>query len=141
MSSWEAPVNRGRVETVGDLDGVINSFEKVYTSIYPVAARYPEVGYQITEVTVEAIADKIRPVMPLFQLGAKKPPETALKGQRECYMDGRWQDFDIWDMDSLEAGNRVDGPAIIEHPMTTLVIPSENYVQFDDRKFIWYQRK
>jgi len=56
-------------------------------------------------------------------------------------MDGKWKEFDIWEMDLLEAGNRIDGPAIIEHPMTTLVIPAENYVQFDDHKFIWYWSK
>ncbi|MBM3132013.1 MAG: hydantoinase/oxoprolinase family protein, partial [Chloroflexi bacterium] len=32
MSSWEAPVGKGRVESVADLDKVIGSFEKVYTS-------------------------------------------------------------------------------------------------------------
>jgi N-methylhydantoinase A/oxoprolinase/acetone carboxylase beta subunit len=44
-------------------------------------------------------------------------------------------------MDLLQAGNRVDGPAIIEHPMTTLVIPPQNYVDFDEHKFIWYKTK
>ena len=141
VSSWEAPVSKGRVDTVEDLDNVIASFEQVYTSIYPIAARYPEIGYQITEVYLEAMADKIRPVMPVYRLGSKKPPKEASKGQRKAYMDSKWKEFDIWEMDLLEAGNRVDGPAIIEHPMTTLVIPAENYVQFDDHKFIWYWSK
>ncbi len=44
-------------------------------------------------------------------------------------------------MDLLEAGNRIDGPAIIEHPMTTLVIPPQNYVEFDEHKFIRYLKK
>jgi len=56
-------------------------------------------------------------------------------------MDGKWQKFDLWEMDSLEAGNKVDGPAIIEHLMTTLVIPPQNYVEFDKHKFIRYRRK
>ena len=141
MASWEAPVEKGKVENLEDLDKVIASFEKVYTTIYPVAARFPEVGYHITEVSVEAIGEKIKPVIPKYALKDKKPAKEAYKGQREAYMDGKWRNFDLWEMDLLEAGNRVDGPAIIEHPMTTLVIPPENYVEFDEHKFIWYRRK
>ncbi len=141
LTTWEAPVEKGRVENLEDFYKVIDSFEKVYTTIYPVAARFPDTGYQITEVSVEAIADKIRPVIPKYALRDKKPPKEAYKGQRDAYMDGKWLPFTTWEMDLLEAGNRVDGPAIIEHTMTTLVIPPENYVEFDERKLIWYRRK
>jgi acetone carboxylase beta subunit len=141
LTTWEAPVEKGRVENLEDFYRVIDSFEKVYTTIYPVAARFPDTGYQITEVSVEAIADKIRPVIPKYALSDKKPPKEAYKGQRDAYMDGKWLPFTLWEMDLLEAGNRVDGPAIIEHTMTTLVIPPENYVEFDEHKFIWYRKK
>jgi acetone carboxylase beta subunit len=141
LTTWEAPVEKGRVENLEDFYRVIDSFERVYTTIYPVAARFPDTGYQITEVSVEAIADKIRPVIPKYTLKDKKPPKEAYKGRREAYTDGKWLPFDLWEMDLLEAGNRVDGPAIIEHTMTTLVIPPENYVEFDEHKFIWYRRK
>jgi acetone carboxylase beta subunit len=141
LSTWEAPVEKGRVESIEDFYKVIDSFERVYTTIYPVAARFPDTGYQITEVSVEAIADKIRPVIPKYALKDKKPPKEAYKGRRDAYMDGKWLPFDLWEMDLLEAGNRIDGPAIIEHTMTTLVIPPENYVEFDEHKFIWYRRK
>jgi acetone carboxylase beta subunit len=141
MATWEAPVEKGRIEGIEDVDKVIESFERVYTTIYPSAARFPEIGYQITEVSVEAIGEKIKPVIPRYALKDKRAPKEAYKGQREAYMDGKWRKFDLWEMDLLEAGNRVDGPAIIEHPMTTLVIPPENYVEFDEHKFIWYRRK
>jgi len=141
ISTWEAPVKKGRVETLEDLDAVIGSFEKVYTTIYPAAARLPEAGYQITEVYVEAIGEKIKPIIPSYPLQGKQPSNKAYKGKRDAYMDGKWQKFDLWEMDLLEAGNKVDGPAIIEHLMTTLVIPPQNYVEFDKHKFIRYRRK
>jgi N-methylhydantoinase A len=141
MATWEAPVEKGRIESIEDIDKVIESFERVYTTIYPSAARFPEIGYEITEVSVEAIGEKIKPVIPKYRLKDKKPSKEAHKGQREAYMDGKWREFDVWEMDLLEAGNVVDGPAIIEHTMTTLVIPPENYVEFDEHKFIWYGRK
>jgi len=71
MSTWEAPVEKGRIENLDDLDKVIGSFERVYTTIYPAAARYPEAGYQITEVSVEAIGEKIRPVIPKYTLAKR----------------------------------------------------------------------
>ncbi|MDD5093118.1 MAG: hydantoinase/oxoprolinase family protein [Dehalococcoidia bacterium] len=139
--SWEVPLESGRVKTLADIQKVIDSFEKTYTAIYPAAARYPEVGYQITEIYVEAIAQKVKPVIPSYPLEGKEPSKRAYKGQREIYMDGGWLKFDLWEMELLNAGNRVDGPAILEHPMTTLIIPPTNYVELDERKFIWYKRK
>ena len=141
MSAWEVPVDVGRIETLEHLDKVIGSFEKMYTTIYPTAARFPEAGYQITEIYVEAIARKPKPLIPRYPLQGKEPPKMAHKGQREVYMDGRWEDFDLWEQDLLEAGNRIDGPAIIEHAMTTFVIPPENYVEVDKYKFMWYGKK
>lgn len=139
--TWDAPVVKGNIETIEDVHEVLECFENLYTSIYPVAARYPDIGYQITEVYLEAGADKIKPKISVYKLGDKKPPKQASKGMRDCYMDGKWQPFSIWDMDSLEAGNRIDGPAIIEHPMSTWVIPPEQYVAYDERRFIWHRMK
>ncbi|MBM3131763.1 MAG: hydantoinase/oxoprolinase family protein [Chloroflexi bacterium] len=141
LSNWEVPVGVGRVQTPDDLNKVIGAFEKHYTTIYPSGARYPEAGYQITEVYVEAVAKKPKPVIQTYPLKSKTPSAKASKGKRDCYIDGKWIKFDIWEMDMLDAGNRIDGPAIIEHPMTTLVIPPENYVEFDERRFIWYKMK
>ncbi|MCP4603299.1 MAG: hydantoinase/oxoprolinase family protein [Proteobacteria bacterium] len=141
LATWEAPVDSGISETVTDVEKVISSFEKVYTTIYPAAARFPEAGYQITEVYVEAIGEKIKPAIPKYQIEDPDPPANASKGQRNVFMDRQWAPFDIWEMDLLMAGNRIDGPAIIEHPMTTLVIPAQNYVVFDEHRFIKYLRK
>ncbi len=129
------------MNTLEDLDRVIGAFEKHYTKIYPSGARYPEAGYQITEIYAEAVALKQKPVIPTYPLSGKEPPAEASKGQRQAYMDGQWQTFNIWEMDHLKAGNRVDGPAIIEHPMTTLVIPPQDYIEMDEHLFIRYKRK
>ena len=141
MHAWEVPVEVGRVQTLEDLDKVIGAFENNYTSIYPAGARYPESGYQITELYVEAIAKKPKPVIPSYPLQGKKPPKKAYKGQRDAFMDGKWTKCDIWEQDLLEPGNRVDGPAIIEHTQTTFVIPSQNYVELDKYRFMRYRKK
>jgi acetone carboxylase beta subunit len=140
MVSWEAPVEKSTVETPEDVQNLVAAFEKAYTTIYPVAARMPEMGYAITAVYCEAMVDRIKPVVARYPLKDEKPPQNAYKGKREVY-HRKWTEFDVWEMDLLEAGNRIDGPSIVEHPMTTLVIPPENYVEFDEYKLIWYRRK
>ena len=141
ITSWDCPVEKGRVESAADLDRIVESFERVYAMIYPVAARYPEVGYRITEVHIEAVTKKPKPIIPSYKVEGSMPSRKALYGKRKAYMDGKWQEFKVWQMNLLGAGNRVDGPAIIEHPLTTLVVPSTNYVEFDEHRFVWYRRK
>ncbi len=141
MSNWGVPVDVARVQSLEDLDKVIGAFEKTYTSIYPAGARYPESGYQITEVYVEAVAKKPKPIIPTHPPQGKEPPKNAYKGQRDAFFDGQWVTFDLWEQDLLEAGNRVDGPAIVEHTMTTLLVPPQNYIELDEHKFMRYKRK
>jgi N-methylhydantoinase A/oxoprolinase/acetone carboxylase beta subunit len=40
-------------------------------------------------------------------------------------------------MDELRPGNVIDGPSIVEHSMTTLVVPRGMRVAMDDRGFLW----
>jgi len=140
MASWEAPVEIGRVNVARDLDKLITSFEKTYASIYPIAVTMPEAGHAITSVGLEARVERMKPVVPKYSLKDKEPPKSAHKGQREVYHRG-WMKFDLWEMDLLEAGNRVEGPAIIEHPMTTLVIPPDKCIELDEHRIIWYKDK
>jgi len=141
ITTWACRVDKGRVGTVNDLAKIIAAFEKTYQTIYPVAARHPEAGYQITEVYLEAVVERAKPRIPTHSLTDQKPVETAFKGRRKGYIDGKWLDFRLWEMDFLEAGNKIDGPAIIEHPMTTVVIPPQNYVELDKYRFMWFRRK
>ncbi len=141
LSAWEVPVSVGRADKLEDLDGIINAFEENYTTIYPAGARFPESGYQITEIYVEAAAVKPKPVIHSYPLQGKEPPEKARKGQRKAFFDGEWIPFDLYEQDLLEAGNRIEGPAIIEHTQTTFLIPPQNYVEIDEHKFMRYRRK
>ena len=141
MASWETSSDVSKIETQEDLEQIVNTFEQTYASIYPSAARFPEAGYAITAAVVEAVADKVKAAVPKYELKGKEPAAGASKGQRDVFHKDRWITFDLWEMDLLEAGNRIDGPAIIEHPMTTMVIPPERFVELDEHKVIWYRPK
>ncbi len=134
-----SPVSR--VEKLEDLDSIVEAFEETYEKIYPKAAKFPEAGYMILEVAVVAHAERPKPKIVRKPLAGKKPSEQAFKGEREAYYKGKWVNFSVWEMDEIRAGNELEGPAIIEHPATTLVIPPEYKVRFDEYEFIWFGGK
>ena len=140
LHTWESAVPIGRVNTAADVDTIVAAFEKTYATIYPAAARFPN-GHQIAEVYLEAVVPRTKPELARHPLKGRTPSKKAFKGDRDAYMDGKWMPFQTWEMDMLEPGNRVEGPAVIEHPMTTLIVPPRNYVEMDEHKFIWFREK
>jgi acetone carboxylase beta subunit len=139
FSSWNAYVEKGRVETIADVEAACNAFEETYAKTYPAGARHSEAGYLITGVFLDAAVPKVRPVIRRYPMRGAQPPVSARKGEREVYWSNEWVTTEVWDMDALECGNRVHGPAIIEHPMTTMPIPAGRSASFDEHRVIWYE--
>ena len=55
---------------------------------------------------------------------ADRAQKPAGQERRPLYADGRWQDAQVLDRSSLEAGDRVEGPAIIgQFDATTVLEP------------------
>jgi acetone carboxylase beta subunit len=141
MSNWELPTPVGRGDTIEEIDQIIQAFEDTYTHIYPSGARFPEAGYQITEIYLEAVADRPKPIIHKYELEGKEPSKESIKGSRKAFFDGEWKEFTVYEQEMLKAGNRVDGPAIIEHTQTTTLIPPENYLELDENRFMRYKKK
>lgn len=143
MVSWEFPVEKGSVETIEDVNRLISGFESVYLSIYPRGARFVEAGYAITEVICEAVVSRPKPVIPWEEIPEahknSRPPEEAFKGKRDVFHVDKWIPFDTWEMDLLRRGNRIGGPAIIEHPMCTYVIPPGKHIDIDEHRVMWFR--
>jgi acetone carboxylase, beta subunit len=70
-------------------------------------------------------------------LGPAEPGTTARKGTRNMYQKGRWLPAALFEMELLEPGNEIAGPAIIEHPATTLVVPDGRRIEIDEWGFLW----
>lgn len=116
---------------------VITEFEAVYAKINHLVSRYGEAGYSITELGLIATADKVKPVLIKRPLG-KSDPSSAHKGVREAYIGGRWHKANLYEMDDLQPGHEVIGPAIIEHPATTLVVHPKDRVRIDEWNLLHY---
>ncbi len=59
-------------------------------------------------------------------------PSAALKGHREAYFDGGFESVGVYDGLKLVNGNVVPGPAIIEQPTTTIVLPADFVASCDE---------
>ena len=56
--------------------------------------------------------------------GGSPGPSAALKRRRPSFFAGEWVDTPCYDGERLEAGNVIEGPAVIEEQTTTVVVPA-----------------
>ncbi len=139
LSDFEVPWPGERLNSIDHLHELMRGYERVYTSIYPKQALYSEVGYQILELALSADLETPKPALPVTESRGRTPSSSAVKGQRPGHWRGSDVTFDIYEMDELAAGNIVNGPAVIEHPATTLLVPPGHHVVFDNRRLIHYR--
>ncbi|MGX5841765.1 hydantoinase/oxoprolinase family protein [Mesorhizobium sp. ArgA1] len=125
------------INSADDMRKVIDEFEAVYAKVNHRVSRYGEAGFTITELGLIATADKVKPVLLKRPLG-KSDPAAAHKGVREAYIGGRWHKANLYEMDLLQPGHEVIGPAIIEHPATTLVVHPQDRVHVDEWTLLHY---
>jgi len=125
------------IHSADDMRKVIAEFEAVYAKVNHRVSRYGEAGFSITELGLIATADKVKPMLMKRPLG-KPDPASAHKGVREAYIGGRWHKANLYEMDLLQPGHEVIGPAIIEHPATTLVVHPQDRVFVDEWTLLHY---
>jgi acetone carboxylase beta subunit len=130
-----SPVSR--IESQEYLDKLLNAFEDKYTRVYGHGVRYPEAGFQIYEVGLRASVPKPKPKLKKYRLEGKDPSPDAYKGERDVYHKGEWSPVRLYEMDSLQPGNEVEGSAIIEAPATTLPVPGGKKIVVDEYKRFW----
>jgi acetone carboxylase, beta subunit len=137
LESTEVSLPFGRIDDADSLHRLTASFDSQYERIYTKGAKSPEAGYFINELVVEGVADKVKPAVPAFELGAPDPDRRWHKGTRALYFKKRWREFQVWEMEGLHAGVHLDGPAVVEDPMTTLVVPPGKTAILDEHRIIW----
>ncbi|WP_027417785.1 hydantoinase/oxoprolinase family protein [Aneurinibacillus terranovensis] len=108
---------------VDDWDALVTAFEETYTRVYAKAARSPELGYSITGAIVRGIVEVAKPRIPEEPMFSETPSADAFLGKRNVYWKGKYLNADIWEMEKLKPGNKINSFAIIESPATTFVIP------------------
>ena len=117
---------------------VIAEFETVYAKINHRVSRYGAAGFSIMELGITAVADKVKPTLERQALGPTDPA-SAHKGTRDAYIGGTWHRANLYEMDRLQPGHVIEGPAIVEHPATTLVVHPRDSVSIDEWTLLHYR--
>jgi N-methylhydantoinase A/oxoprolinase/acetone carboxylase beta subunit len=134
----ESPV--ARLASPADVEQLLAKHTETFTKMFTLAARPSQPTYHVTEVSVIAQVDTVKPKLQRYPLEGKTPPKKASKGTRPCFQQGRWQTADIWEMSELNPGNAIDGLAVIEAPNTTLFVPPDWHVRIDEYQIYWLTR-
>ena len=140
LDALEIPSPSLSITEPGQLDAIIKNFEDLYEKVYARAAKFLEAGYQATEVVLLASVKTMKPKLVKRKLQKSKASKDAFKAKRDVYWKGHWKPFDTWEMDNLLPGNVIEGPAIIEHPATTFVIPPEYRTRLDEYQIFWLEK-
>ncbi len=111
-----------------DLDKLIKEFHQLHKDVFTFAL--PWVPVEIRNLRLTARLKSSRIAIKQIE-GGNTDPSAALIRQRPCYFESQWRDTPIYDGLKLRAGNEIEGPAIIEEPTTTTVIPSGNICKVD----------
>jgi N-methylhydantoinase A len=110
-----------------------NTFEKKYEELYGVGAGYAKAGIEISQFRIDAVGKVAKP-----NLNARRKTgagaRSALKGKRKVFFtrpERKLVDTAVYDYQNLGAGATVRGPAIIELPFTTALVPPDHKVTAD----------
>ena len=120
-----------RIAGPADFDRLIAAFDSDYESIFTRGASYKQAGYEIYEVGITASVSKVKPRL-IRHERVGTDASAAIKGRRMAYFDGAMREAAVYDLVALRAGNLVPGPAIVEAPTTTMVVPVDTDVSVDE---------
>lgn len=105
----------------GSLDAVVERFHQTHERLY---------GYALRWRPTELLAYNLRATVPRpLQLRLTKAPatdtpvEVALRGHRRAFFGGKMIDAPIYDGRLLEPGHKLSGPALVDTPTTTVLVP------------------
>jgi acetone carboxylase beta subunit len=118
-----------RIDDGGQLDDFVEAFEAEYSSVFTTAGKYPQAGYLTQHVGLVAKVAKPKPLIAVK--AAATSGNGGLKGRRTAVFDRKPMDTAIYEMSLLSPGQKVEGPAILEHIDTTFVVPPESHVDVD----------
>jgi N-methylhydantoinase A len=123
MFEVSTPVPPGPIDQ-DVVEGVMTAFEDRYAALYGRGTGFREAGLQAITYRVYGLGElPFKPVLPT--IAHAKTPHPPIQNRRRALLDVRtgWQDVAIYNYAVLAAGHEFDGPAIVEAPTTTVVVP------------------
>ncbi len=107
-----------------DVAEIGRQFEISYEALYGKGSGFSDAGLQVITYRLRATGQlPTRPRLP--RLAAASTDRPAPTGTRQVFLDVRhgWRTTSIYDYRDLAAGHRIEGPAVVEAPTTTVALP------------------
>ncbi|MGH3133243.1 MAG: hydantoinase/oxoprolinase family protein [Gaiellaceae bacterium] len=114
-------------------DALYDDFEQLYARRYGPESVPSGVGYELVTFSVEARGRLARPG---YRVTPPEGPDPtrAQRGRRDAFdpVEQRFVPHDILDGEALRPQNRIDGPAIVEFPGTTVAVATGQTAVVDE---------
>jgi N-methylhydantoinase A len=126
------PTGTGEI-SADSMEQLYNRFDLLYEKAYGQGSAYREAGREIIIFRVTAVGELQRPKIEGVST-RETNTEQALKGKRDVY----FEDYDkfvpaaVYDFERLKPGGEISGPAIVETPVTTVVVTPRDRAAIDE---------
>jgi len=116
---------RLRLHSEEDIRAIYDAFADDYARSYSAFSLFPAGGVEIHNFMLRAIVKRAKMDLPRYSLQAESPPADAGKKPRPIYWEeyADYRETPVFEEGELQPGNRIQGPAILEAPSTTTVLP------------------
>jgi N-methylhydantoinase A/oxoprolinase/acetone carboxylase beta subunit len=117
-----------------DVRAICDAFNKEFSEAFSPYVVNPEGGIFIESFILKAIVTTPKVELPKMAL-AGSDPAAARKGERQAYWpdEKAFRATPTFTYESLQPGNVVEGPAIVEGRYTTMVVPPKMTFSIDER--------
>lgn len=126
LAEVTTPVAAGTLDTAA-IEAAAAGFEERYAALYGAEAGFREAGIQAITFRVRGVgALPFSPALPDVPAATSPDPTEAQDGSRPVCLDAAagYVDTPVYDYRRLRSGHVLTGPAIVEVPTTTVVVPA-----------------
>lgn len=135
------PFAQGKASiSTAEMEALYDRFDELYEQAYGKGSAYREAGKEIITCRVSGVGSLPKPELER-ETRSEKNADAAIKGKRQVYFEeyGKFAATVVYDFDQLSVGAVVSGPAVIETPVTTIVVnPKDRAVADELRNVVVY---
>jgi N-methylhydantoinase A len=116
----EIPISLNGRFTRAGMETLADAFHERHEALY--GWSMPGTSLEVINLRLTALGRTDKPALQEVPAGGNDAGH-ARKRRRDVFFDGAFQEVDVYDGLALQPGNRLSGPAIVEQPTTTVVVP------------------
>lgn len=121
--------------TVASLESAIDDFERRYARMFGEGSGFAGAGVHAITFRIRGVGVlETHPTFEKIARAASSDPSSAILMTRPVCLDGAkgYVETPIYDYHGLRAGHRITGPAVIQVPTTSVVVPDKMFGDIND---------